>query len=262
MTTFCLATALLAIALLERLPALRFERVPFPRRYLATDALYLASGVLALGLLMRQQAHALAPARGLGVAALAALPPVLAVAFATVLYDLASYVTHFLLHRVEVLWRLHKVHHSSRTLDWLATYRAHVLEHALRHLLSTVLLLLIGFPLGVVAVAATLYAIWAALGHSNLGIRLRVLEPVLITPRLHRLHHVPATSEHNLGTILSLWDRLRGTLVTDPRAATGPLGVPGEVETYPQSWLPQLVEPLRRPRREAAPGRSGTHTAP
>jgi len=32
--------------------------------------------------------------------------------------------------------------------------------------------------------------------------------------------------------------------VTDPAPPT-PLGVPGEEETYPQQWLPQLVEPLR-----------------
>ena len=44
-----------------------------------------------------------------------------------------------------------------------------------------------------------------------------------------------------------LWDRLRGTFVADPDAALHPLGVPGEVATYPQTWLPQLVEPLRRP---------------
>jgi sterol desaturase/sphingolipid hydroxylase (fatty acid hydroxylase superfamily) len=94
-------------------------------------------------------------------------------------------------------------------------------------------------------VASAVNAAWAALGHSNLRIDLRFLEPVFITPRLHRLHHVPGTSQQNLGTIFSFWDRLRGTLANDEALPLAPIGVPGEIESYPQGWIRQLVEPLR-----------------
>jgi sterol desaturase/sphingolipid hydroxylase (fatty acid hydroxylase superfamily) len=96
-----------------------------------------------------------------------------------------------------------------------------------------------------VAIASAVHAGWAAFGHSNFGRGLRFLEPVLITPRLHRLHHVPATSETNLGSIFSIWDRLRGTLTLDPNAPLEPLGVAGEIDTYPQTWAGQFVEPMR-----------------
>jgi len=194
-----------------------------------------------------------------GVApALHALPAPLALGIAIVLYDLGAYASHLLLHRVDSLWRLHEVHHSSPTLDWIATFRGHVGEHALRHLLSPALLLLAGFPVACVALATAIYTAWAAFVHANLRIRLRFLGPQLITPRLHRLHHVPGTSGRNLGTIFSLWDRMRGTLVTDPAAPLGPLGVPGREASYPQAWLAQLVEPFRR---ERADGTSPVETA-
>jgi lathosterol oxidase len=244
MESLVLPLALAAIVLCERLPRWRFERSRFRRPHLATDLVYLASGALGLGLLLREAAGRAVAVVGTLAPGLSALPLPAALPLATLLYDLASYATHLLLHRVEALWRLHKVHHSSPALDWLATFRAHVLEHALRHLASTGMLLVLGFPLRAVAGAAALYTAWAAFNHANLRVDLRWLEPLLVTPRLHRLHHAPATSERNLGTIFSLWDRLRGSLVADAGAPTR-LGVPGEVDSYPQAWLAQLAQPFR-----------------
>jgi lathosterol oxidase len=236
---------LAAIALAERSPALRVGRQPFLRRGFGTDLFYLATGGVALGLGIRHLALRLVEAGGGAQPAWGALAAPLAVALAIVLYDLGAYATHLLLHRVDALWRVHEVHHSSPTLDWLATFRAHAAEHALRHLASPALLLVAGFPVATVAVASAVYTAWAAFIHANIGLELRFLEPLLVTPRLHRLHHVPGTSGGNLGTIFSCWDRLRGTLVTDPAAALVPLGVPGREASYPQTWLSQLVEPFR-----------------
>jgi sterol desaturase/sphingolipid hydroxylase (fatty acid hydroxylase superfamily) len=240
-----LTCMLAAIAIAERSPALRFGRQPFLRRGFATDLFYLATGAVALGLGIRHAAARLAEASaGIGPAS-GALAASLVVVLAIVLYDLGAYLCHLLLHRFGALWRLHEVHHSSPTLDWLATFRAHVGEHALRHLASPALLLLTGFPPATVAFASAIYTAWAAFTHANIGLDLRFLEPLFITPRLHRLHHVPATSGGNLGTIFSLWDRLRATLVADPAAPLLPLGVPGREASYPQTWLAQLVEPFR-----------------
>jgi len=77
----------------------------------------------------------------------------------------------------------------------------------------------------------------------------------LITPRLHRIHHSVEHCDRNLGTFLSVWDRLRGALMRDEPGPRAVLGVPGAVETYPQGWLVPLVEAparalgLRAPRR-------------
>jgi sterol desaturase/sphingolipid hydroxylase (fatty acid hydroxylase superfamily) len=169
------------------------------------------------------------------------------VAIATVLYDLCASTAHLLLHRYDLLWRLHKVHHSSRVLDWLATTRAHGLEHLARGIPTQAALFTLGVPTSALAMALAIYAAFATLGHSNLRLDLSRLEWLFVTPRIHRLHHVPETTHHNFGTIFTLWDRLLGRLVIkecdpDPDQI---LGVPGEIDRYPQSWWRQLVEPFR-----------------
>jgi sterol desaturase/sphingolipid hydroxylase (fatty acid hydroxylase superfamily) len=238
-----LAASLALLVALERVPALRLRELPLLRPFFATDAFYLGTGALGLGLALRAAA---APFAGvLDPGGLRALPAWAAVPIAVVLYDVAAFAAHVLMHRSERLWRVHQVHHSSLALDWLATFRAHAVEHALRHLASPVALLLLGLPAGAVAAASAFYAAWAAFNHANLRLPLRGLEAVLVTPRLHRLHHVPATSQRNFGTIFSLWDRLAGSLAADPGAADEPLGVPGARERYPQRWLPQLAKPFR-----------------
>lgn len=247
METLIQIAAVVTLVAVERVPALRFERLRFFRPFVATDVVYLVTGGIGLGFVLRAQASHWS-ALGRPTVQSSPIPFPLLVVLATVLYDLGNYISHVLCHRIDALWMLHKVHHSSRRLDWLATFRGHILEHTLRHLASAVLLILLGFPIAAVGIAGAIYAAWAAFGHANVRLNLRFLEPVLITPRLHRLHHVADTGERNLGTIFSLWDRLRGNLISDAAARLEPIGVPNEIETYPQSWLPQLVEPLRRGR--------------
>ena len=250
-----LAFGLFTIMLAERTRRLQFAQLPVLRPYVATDLVYLGSSAIPLALWLRQVGVELNASFGSLVPEMASLSAPVTLLSAIVLYDLGGYFSHWLLHRSAVLWRFHKVHHSSRTLDWLATFRGHIFEHALRHLVSTVALVVIGLPVWSVAAAAVVYTLAAALGHSNLNVDLRFIEKIFITPRLHRLHHAVGTSDRNLGTIFSIWDRLRGLLADDPGLEVEPLGVPSEVDTYPQSWLPQLLEPLRS--RSALPRPGG-----
>jgi sterol desaturase/sphingolipid hydroxylase (fatty acid hydroxylase superfamily) len=173
-----------------------------------------------------------------------ALPLWITVLFALLLIDAGNYAAHWLLHRVDALWQVHKVHHSSRQLDWLATFRSHLVEQLLRRLLAPALLIAVGVPIAAVALAAAIFTAWAVVNHANLRFGPAWLERVFITPRLHRMHHHTATTEHNLGTVLTIWDRWRGTLITT-EPVVHELGVPGETESYPQNWLAQLVEPFR-----------------
>lgn len=240
-------TALVMLIMAERIPRLQFHASPFFRPFFISDVWYLATGGLLLSLVMRTQALPWAGVCSESIRqTLADTPFMVTAGLALVLHDLGAYISHVLLHRFHVLWEFHKVHHSSRILDWLATFRAHLCEHALRHLLSPVLLIVLGFPLFAVGIVSAVTGVWAAVVHANLGVSWRWLEPILITPRLHRLHHVPATSTYNLGVFFSVWDRLSGTLETNPTAALQPIGVPGGVEQYPQTWLQQFIEPFTR----------------
>lgn len=46
--------------------------------------------------------------------------------------DLIIYWGHRLQHKVDFLWRFHKVHHSAQHLDWLAAHREHPLDRSIR----------------------------------------------------------------------------------------------------------------------------------
>jgi sterol desaturase/sphingolipid hydroxylase (fatty acid hydroxylase superfamily) len=257
----------IALSILERLPAIRFRRSPLWRPFFASDVWYLLTGFVAGTSLAT--AYVIAGSRlvgALGVPRLAALdlPLWAAAPMALVALDLGNYVAHWLLHRLDVLWEIHKVHHSSATLDWLATFRSHLLEQALRRLVAPLALIVGGLPIEATLVAAGVFNAWAMLVHSNLRLNLRLLEPVLVTPRLHRIHHDPATSQRNFGTFLTLWDRLlRDQFVRADVPPDVVFGVPGELATYPQGWTCQLAEPLRRMvRREGATAAVGGRRAP
>ncbi len=100
---------------------------------------------------------------------------------------------HWLLHRVDALWEFHKVHHSSRTLDWLATFRSHLVEQVVRRLVAPLLLLVAGFPLDVIVAAAAIFTVWATFNHSNLRARLGPLEhPVTHRSQPWRTPLIPA----------------------------------------------------------------------
>jgi lathosterol oxidase len=195
---------------------------------------YIAAGSGALGKL------------GLPRLSSAALPLWATTLLTLVLLDLGNYVAHSMLHRFDALWEFHKVHHSSPTLDWLATFRFHVVEQVVRRLVAPLFLIPCGVPLAAVAIAGAALQAWGIFNHSNLLVNLRFLEPLLITPRLHHLHHVPSSSGRNLGTVFSVWDRLVGRLETTAVAPDIELGPPGEASTYPQGFVNQMAEPFRR----------------
>ncbi len=240
---------LLAVIALERT---RLRRVPaaFLRPHFAADFAFYATGAVALGLGMRAAAERAALA--LGVPPLPAWPALATFALTLALYDLGAWLAHRAMHRVPFLWRAHAVHHASPHLDWLAAFRMHPIEYAIRHALSPVALLLLGFPAAHIGLATILAGGFAALVHANLDVRWHALEWLVITPRVHHLHHAPETSDRNFGAILSVWDRLAGRLLcaTAPRNAV--LGVPGELAAHPHTYWAQLAAPFERDARRVS----------
>jgi len=56
----------------------------------------------------------------------------------------------------------------------------------------------------------------------------------------------------NFATVLSVWDRIAGTLALTDTAPDEPIGVPGEIDTYPQRFDRAFGEPFRRLQRRRA----------
>src|SRR5215468_10087510 len=232
----------LAVAVAERMPWLARRRMSLLRPYVFTDVAFLLLVWVALARLTLSWVAWATDA--LGVSVLGQLPLWVESLLALVLLDLGNYFAHWLMHRYEPLWHVHAVHHSSPALDWLATFRSHVLEQLLRRIVAPLLLIALGVSPGAAAIASACFIAWGVVIHANLAVNLRFLEPLLITPRLHHLHHVAASSEQNLGTLFSCWDRLLGRLARHDVARTTPLGN-GHAD-YPQTFVKLLDEPVRR----------------
>jgi sterol desaturase/sphingolipid hydroxylase (fatty acid hydroxylase superfamily) len=246
MMLISLIVASAVIALMERIPQVQLRAQSFFRKFFVTDLFYLLTGFVAGG------SVALAyVTRGSEFAGnvlfvpritVLSLPSWVLVILALLALDVGNYLTHYCLHRFDVLWQFHKIHHSSRELDWLATFRSHIGEQILRRLLAPVLLILFGFPLNTVVIAGALFIAWSILNHANIHLNMQVLEAVFITPRLHRIHHLSNAPTRNLGTLFTLWDKLRGSLDLTTYGQECELGN-GEPD-YPQNWVRQFIRPL------------------
>jgi sterol desaturase/sphingolipid hydroxylase (fatty acid hydroxylase superfamily) len=115
-----------------------------------------------------------------------------------------------------------------------------------RNVPSQLVLFTLGFTPGTIVATVLVLGAFGVSNHSNLRLPLDRLEWLFITPRLHRVHHVPTTSLNNYATIFSFWDRASGSLRRVDTPPGTSLGVPGEIDTYPQSFVPAFREPARQ----------------
>lgn len=202
---------------LERLAPHR-PRQPVFRAGWSTDAYYVLVGHLAIqgvnalvllpGQLLRD--HVLGSS---GPALMGRLPVWLQLPLIVVVADVVYYWVHRAAHRVPWLWRLHRLHHSSQAMDWLAGERQHLAEIVIVRAAVLVPLILLGFDQGPLLAYVTFAAIHAVFIHANFRGRLGWLEPFVVTPRLHHLHHASDADaiDKNFAIHLPIIDRIMGT---------------------------------------------------
>ena len=183
-----------------------------------TATVYLMSLVMPI---MVVGAAVLAAQSEIGVLHLVGLPFWLEAIIAIIVLDFVIWGQHLITHRVPLLWRLHRVHHSDRDIDVTSAIRFHPLEIAFSILVKIVAI----FILGPAAIAVVVFEILlnanAMFNHANLRLPLwldRMLRVVIITPDMHRVHHSVYRREHdtNFGFMLSVWDRWFGTYTAQP----------------------------------------------
>ncbi|MCB9596563.1 MAG: sterol desaturase family protein [Sandaracinaceae bacterium] len=204
----------LAFAPLEQLFRLRSER----RARWTTDLLFATVGHVGTRLLLLYGLGALLTAStriasevGLGAASpLADLPAPLRIGVGLLLFELTGYGYHRLAHRVPLLWRLHRVHHSAPTMDWLASFRQHPLEIVAMTLAQNLPLVVLGLPLGEHTLVVMLLALNTVFVHGNLRVP-RALEAFVATPRFHHRHHDAERPTANFASLFPWLDRLFGT---------------------------------------------------
>jgi sterol desaturase/sphingolipid hydroxylase (fatty acid hydroxylase superfamily) len=180
-------------------------------------------------------------------------------AAAVLLLDYATYHWHVATHRVPLLWRLHRVHHSDEVMDWTTALRFHSLDM----LVSVPVRLAEVRLIGVSPRALSVYEGWffaqVVFHHADLRLGTdRALAQIITTPGMHDIHHRAdaAALDSNYSSGFSLWDHLHGTFSAE-RPDVG-IGVPGLSDTGLRA---ALTLPLERIADERAPAKLGTSDA-
>jgi len=162
------------------------------------------------------------------------------------LTDLVQYWIHRAFHRVPLLWGFHAVHHSARSMDWLAAARMHFAEIIVLRGLTVIPMLVLGFR--DVAVHAYILVVYvhSAFVHANVGWNLGWLDRFFVTPRFHHWHHgiEREAIDVNFAIHFPLLDRLFGTHHLPPGQWPAGYGIDGH--PVPRSYWKQFWYPFRR----------------
>jgi sterol desaturase/sphingolipid hydroxylase (fatty acid hydroxylase superfamily) len=160
--------------------------------------------------------------------------------------EFVGYWSHRMLHEIPMLWRLHKIHHSSEQLDWLAAARVHPLEDVWNKSIVLLPLFLLGFSPKITVFFGPLIAIYPIFLHANVRWSYGRLGYLVASPAFHRWHHSSDREalNKNFGGLLPIFDYLFGTAhFADHRPSH--FGLAGE--SAPAGFWQQLAWPFRRP---------------
>jgi len=157
--------------------------------------------------------------------------------------DLAGYWMHRAFHRGP-LWRIHAVHHSAESLDWLAATRVHPLNEIVTRVAQLVPLIVAGFDPRVVGAAVPLLTLHAIFIHADVTWDFGPLRWLLSSPRFHRWHHTSEAEglDRNFAGLFPWIDLLFGTFYMPRGRAPEVFGVR---EGMPRGFTRQLLYPFR-----------------
>lgn len=210
-----------------------------------TLVLRLGFPLLAFDLALRQEAN--------GAGLLNAWPAWLGVTAGILVLDLAIYWQHRILHKVPLLWRMHRVHHADTGFDVTTGLRFHPFEIAFSMLIKLGLIALFGIPALAVVVFEILLNAGSLFTHANVSLTgppERRLRWFVVTPEMHRIHHSVHRDEtdSNFGFHLSLWDRVFRSYKAEPRDGHRAMSIGlADYRSDTEQTLPALlVNPFRR----------------
>jgi sterol desaturase/sphingolipid hydroxylase (fatty acid hydroxylase superfamily) len=172
--------------------------------------------------------------------------------------DYSLYFWHVLTHRVPVLWRFHLPHHVDLDMDASTALRFHAGEMLFSVPFRAAQVLLLGASVRAYSCWQTATFVPILFHHSNLNLPRRIddaLALVVVTPRLHGIHHdaVRSHTNSNWSSGLSIWDRLHGTYRRDVDQAEVVVGVPAYQSPHDVT-LPKLLQmPFAQQRKDWEP---------
>jgi len=173
------------------------------------------------------------PAAAVGVAAFVSeqgwgllnyyqIPLAVSIVLSVIAMDFIIYLQHVMVHAIPVLWRFHRVHHADLDYDVTTGARFHPIEIILSMFIKFATIMVLGPPIVAVIIFEVILNAMAMFNHGNIRLPKsidRVLRWLVVTPDMHRVHHSVEDNEtnSNYGFNLSIWDRLFGTYIDQPR---------------------------------------------
>jgi len=160
--------------------------------------------------------------KGWGVLNILPLPATVAIVVTVLVRAFISFGTHYAMHMVPWLWRLHRVHHLDTELDVTTTVRFHPLEFFVQLAPGALMVVAFGLVPSVLMFYELLDVAVTLWSHSNVRLSPtldRAIRCFIVTPDLHRIHHSawkPETNS-NFGAVFTVWDMVFRTFRGEPR---------------------------------------------
>jgi len=186
-----------------------------------------------------------------GLVKIIRLPRFLETILAVVLLDYTLYLWHVLTHKVPFLWRFHRIHHIDLDLTASTAIRFHFGEMTISVLFRAGQILLIGVSPQALQIWQTLLFMSVFFHHSNVRLPKTFenkLQKIIVTPRLHGIHHSIEETEmnSNWSSVLTIWDFLHGTFRNDVLQNEITIGVKGFDEESDVTFGKMLIEPFTK----------------
>jgi sterol desaturase/sphingolipid hydroxylase (fatty acid hydroxylase superfamily) len=162
-----------------------------------------------------------------------------------------QYWVHRLFHQIPFLWRFHAVHHSAKSMDWMASARMHFLEIVVLRSATVLPMMVLGFSPLIVQFYILMVYVHSTFIHANVKWDFEYLGRVLVTPRFHHWHHgiEKEAIDVNFAIHFPWIDRIFGTCHWPHRRWPQGYGIPGHM---PSGYWQQFLHPFRRPKKKAA----------
>jgi sterol desaturase/sphingolipid hydroxylase (fatty acid hydroxylase superfamily) len=168
-----------------------------------------------------------------------------------IILDFVQWFTHVLLHKFDVLWRFHKVHHSVKEMGFAAHLRYHWMENIFYKPLKTLGVMIIGgFEPEQAFIVHFIAIIIGHLNHANVRITWGPFKYLFNNSVMHLYHHIKALPADkpmgiNFGISLSIWDYIFKTNYIPDDNGEIELGFPDE-ESFPKGFWGQLITGFKK----------------
>lgn len=129
---------------------------------------------------------------------------------AVLITDFLIYWFHRWMHKSELGWRIHMVHHTTKNMNVFASSRSHPLNVFFVFLLEFGVLSLLGASSTLLVAWTVFMSVNGLFEHCNIKLKFSFLNLIMATAEVHRIHHNPDwdKSNSNFGNITCVWDRV------------------------------------------------------